>query len=77
MSQGGSTRFARPKPKREDFIRKWLLTHDSFHVDGDGPDLRAAEKLVKGDPGLELVNEDTVAGKRMIPGWRLQRRLPC
>jgi hypothetical protein len=74
ISQGGSTRLAQPRPKRADFIAKWLKSHASFHIDGTGPDHRAALRVLAIDPTLELVPDDSMVGSRAMPGWRLQRR---
>jgi hypothetical protein len=76
ISQGGSTRLARPRLKRTDFIAKWIAERGSFHIDGEGPDYRAAVKLAAADPTLEIVESGSVVAGRVIPGWQL-RRAPC
>jgi len=74
ISQGGSSRPLRPKPQRIDFIRKWMETHDSFHIDGDGPELTAARRLMAEDATLALVPIVVAVGRRDVAGWRLERR---
>ena len=75
VSQGGSTRAARPRPRREDFILRWISSRGSYRGDGfNTPDRRIAEKLAARFADLELVADESLVNGSALPGWRLQRR---